>query len=39
LQTNEEREKFIEDFWHRAIPIPTPNENEYREAYYERWPT
>jgi GWxTD domain-containing protein len=36
LQTNEEREKFIEDFWHRRDPDPDTNENEYRESYYER---
>jgi len=36
LQTNEEREKFIEDFWHRRDLDPDTNENEYREAYYER---
>lgn len=36
LQTNEEREKFIEDFWYRRDPDPDTNENEYREAYYER---
>lgn len=36
LQTNEEREKFIEDFWHRRDPDPDTVENEYREAYYER---
>jgi GWxTD domain-containing protein len=36
LQTNEEREKFIEDFWRRRDPDPDTNENEYREAYYER---
>lgn len=36
LQTNEEREKFIEDFWYRRDPDPDTNENEYRESYYER---
>jgi len=36
LQTNEEREKFIEDFWGRRDLDPDTNENEYREAYYER---
>ena len=30
------REKFIEDFWHRRDPDPDTDENEYREAYYER---
>src|SRR4030095_2466884 len=36
LRTNEEREKFIEDFWHRRDPDPDTSENEYRESYYER---
>src|SRR5258705_12459926 len=36
LQTNEERERFIEDFWHGRDPDPDTNENEYRESYYER---
>ena len=36
LQTNEEREKFIEDVWRRRDPDPDTEENEYREAYYER---
>ena len=36
LQTNEERERFIEAFWRRRDPDPDTEENEYREAYYER---
>jgi GWxTD domain-containing protein len=36
LRTNEERERFIEDFWRRRDPDPDTEENEYREAYYER---
>jgi len=36
LRTNEEREQFIGDFWHRRDPDPDTEENEYREAYYER---
>jgi GWxTD domain-containing protein len=36
LQTDEERERFIEDFWRRRDPDPDTEENEYREAYYER---
>jgi GWxTD domain-containing protein len=36
LQTNEEREKFIENIWHMRDPDPDTEENEYREAYYER---
>jgi GWxTD domain-containing protein len=36
LTTNEEREKFIETIWHSLDPDPDTEENEYREAYYER---
>src|SRR5438067_847294 len=36
LQTDEERERFIEEFWRRRDPDPDTEENEYREAYYER---
>jgi len=36
LTTNEEREKFIEIVWHSLDPDPDTDENEYREAYYER---
>src|SRR5205085_2549263 len=36
LQTNEEREQFIELFWRRRDPDPDTDENEYREEYYER---
>ena len=36
LQTNEEREQFISEFWHRRDPDTDTEENEYREAYYER---
>ena len=36
LKTNEEREKFIETIWHARDPDPDTEENEYREAYYER---
>jgi GWxTD domain-containing protein len=36
LKTNEEREKFIEIIWHLRDPDPDTDENEYREAYYER---
>ncbi len=36
LQTDDEREQFIGDFWHRRDPDPDTEENEYREAYYER---
>src|SRR5207244_8730858 len=36
LQTNEEREQFISEFWHRRDADTDTDENEYREAYYER---
>jgi GWxTD domain-containing protein len=36
LTTNEERERFIEIIWHSLDPDPDTEENEYREAYYER---
>lgn len=36
LQTDEERENFIENFWRRRDPSPDTEENEYREEYYER---
>jgi GWxTD domain-containing protein len=36
LETNEEREQFIATIWHLRDPTPDTEENEYREAYYER---
>ena len=36
LQTDEEREQFIGIVWHRRDTDPDTEENEYREAYYER---
>lgn len=36
LQTDEERENFIELFWRRRDPDPDTDENEFREEYYER---
>lgn len=36
LQTNEERENFIENFWRRRDPDPDTEENEFKEEYYER---
>jgi len=36
LQTDEERENFIENFWRRRDPDPDTEENEYRDQYYER---
>jgi GWxTD domain-containing protein len=36
LQTDEEREQFIEQFWLRRDPTPDTEENEYREEHYRR---
>src|SRR5262245_38000772 len=36
LATDEERERFIEEFWRRRDPDPDTDENEFREEYYER---
>ena len=36
LQTNEEREQFIEQFWLRRDPTPDTEENELIEEHYRR---
>ncbi len=36
LQTDDEREQFIESFWLRRDPTPDTEENEYREEHYRR---
>ena len=36
LQTDEERQQFIEQFWLRRDPTPDTVENEYREEHYRR---
>jgi GWxTD domain-containing protein len=36
LATDDEREKFIEEFWRRRDPDPDTDENEFKEDYYER---
>jgi len=36
LQTNDEREKFIEQFWLRRDPTPGTPENEFKEEHYRR---
>jgi GWxTD domain-containing protein len=36
LQTDDERENFIEEFWRRRDPDPDTDENEFKEQYYER---
>ena len=37
LQTDEEREQFILEFWRLRDPDPDTEVNEYREAYFERF--
>src|ERR1019366_4321915 len=36
LQTNEEREQFIEAFWQRRNPDPDSLDNTYKEEHYRR---
>ena len=36
LNTDEEREQFIEQFWLRRDPTPETVENEYKEEHYRR---
>src|SRR5688572_24567480 len=36
LATDDERERFIEEFWRRRDPDPDTEENEFKEEYYER---
>ena len=36
LQTNDERQKYIEEFWRSRDPDPDTEENEYKEQFYER---
>lgn len=36
LNTDEERESFIENFWIRRDPTPDSMENEFREEHYRR---
>ena len=36
MQTNEEREQFIEAFWQRRDPTPDTVENEFEEEHYPR---
>ncbi len=36
LQTDDEREKFIAIFWDKRDPDPDTEENEFKQAYYER---
>ena len=36
LSTNEEREQFIEEFWHRRNSDPESPENSFKEEHYRR---
>jgi GWxTD domain-containing protein len=36
LSTNDEREKFIDQFWLRRDPTPDTIENEFKEEHYRR---
>src|SRR3984893_14449277 len=36
LQTNEEREQFIEQFWQRRNPDPDSTDNPFKEEHYRR---
>ncbi|HEX6730549.1 MAG TPA: GWxTD domain-containing protein [Pyrinomonadaceae bacterium] len=36
LATDDERDKFIEDFWRTRDPDPDTEENEFKEQFYER---
>src|SRR6202163_2635040 len=36
LESDDEREAFIEEFWRRRDPDPDTDENEFKEEYYER---
>jgi GWxTD domain-containing protein len=36
LETDDERDKFIEDVWHSRDPDPDTEENEFKQEFYER---
>ncbi len=36
LATDDERDKFVEDFWSRRNPTPESSENPYKEEHYRR---
>jgi GWxTD domain-containing protein len=36
LQTDEERQQFVEQFWLRRDPTPDTEENEFKEEHYRR---
>lgn len=37
LTTDEQRDKFIEDFWERRNPIPGSEQNAFKEEHYRRF--
>ena len=37
LQTDEERQQFVESFWLRRDPTPDTEENEFKEEHYRRF--
>ena len=36
LKSNEERDKFVEQFWERRNPTPNSSENKFKEEHYRR---
>jgi GWxTD domain-containing protein len=36
MKTNDERDRFITEFWLRRDPTPGTSENEYKEEHYRR---
>ena len=36
LTTDDQRDKFVEDFWNRRNPTPQSSENPYKEEHYRR---
>jgi len=36
LETDQQRDKFIENFWERRNPNPTPEANPFKEEHYRR---
>ncbi len=37
LQTDKERERFVENFWAKRDPTPGTPSNEFKEEHYRRW--
>jgi hypothetical protein len=36
LTTDDQRDKFVEDFWNRRNPTPPSSKNPYKEDHYRR---